>query len=297
MATKPIKFILNPYAGRWKARARQSELEAILKDLQIPYELIVTTQPGEGTTVAREASQDGYETVVAVGGDSTVSEVMNGLLQAAGDQPARILGIIPLGTANDLADMLDLPRDLRAACQRIIANKTRLIDVGRVNGHFFGNNSAIGLEPIVTLEAEKINFIQGSLRYITAALRAIMRNPTWHVEMKWDTGAYRGPISLISIGNSPRTGGSFWMTPNALLDDGKLDVVFAPPLSRLSLLWLLPATFTGRHIHHDAVVSLRVSSLEIKTDPTPLQADGEILGREVTHLQYSLIPQKLRVIV
>jgi diacylglycerol kinase (ATP) len=297
MEVKPIKFILNPYAGRWKTRDLQPALEAILQDLQIPYDITVTSEAGEGVTVAQEASENGHETVVAVGGDSTVSEVVNGLVRSAGDRPAGTLGILPTGTANDLAAMLNLPNDLRQACQRLAAGKTRLIDIGQVNGHFFDNNSAVGLEPVVTMEAEKINFIRGPFRYVVAALRSILKGPNWQAELTWNSGSYRGPISLISVGNSPRTGGSFWMTPNALLDDGRLDVVFAPALSRLKLLWLLPATFTGRHIHHDAVISLRVTSLDIKIDPTPLQADGEVLDQQATDIHYSILPQKLRVIV
>lgn len=297
MKSDSLKVILNPYAGRWKAKSYIEPLKETFERLGQDYDLVVTGAPGGGISAAREAAEAGFERIVAAGGDSTVSEVVNGLVQAAGSGQAGDLGIIPLGTANDLADMLEIPRDLQQACQKIVAGETRIIDVGQVNDHFFDNNSAVGLEPVVTIEAENISYIRGSLRYIVAALRAIAKQPAYQAQLTWDHGSYKGPVSIVSVGNSPRTGGSFWMTPNALLDDGKLDVVFAPPLGRLSLLRLLPMTFKGQHIHHKAVTSLQVTTLKITMDPTPLQADGEILDREAEQINYTIHPQKLRVIV
>ena len=295
--SKAIKLILNPYAGRWKAKENIERLQTMFAQLGQAVDLTVTEAPEQGIVVAKEAAEAGYEKVVACGGDSTISEVVNGLLQAARDEQAGDLGIIPLGTANDLADILEIPRDLKRACQKIVDGQTRVIDVARVNDRFFGNNSAVGLEPVVTVEAEKIQKIRGSIRYIVAALRAIAKGPSWNARIQWDGGSYEGPVVLVSVGNSPRTGGSFWMTPEALLDDGKLDFVFATPVSRLKLLRLLPMTFSGKHIGHSAVTYLQTTSLQITMDPTPLQADGEILSHEATEINFKILPAKLRVIV
>ncbi|MFQ5576964.1 MAG: diacylglycerol/lipid kinase family protein [Anaerolineae bacterium] len=297
MSLRRHKIILNPYAGRWKGRARIEPLKQALANQGLAFELVVTQTPGEGIGLARQAVEAGFEVVVAAGGDSTISEVVNGLAQAAGEGQAGTLGIVPLGTANDLADMLNLPRNLGLACQKLAAGNTRLIDLVQVNNHVFGNNSAVGLEPLVTLEAERINRIKGSLRYIVAALRAIWKRPVWQARIHWDSGSYQGPISLVSVGNSPRTGGAFWMTPAARLDDGLIDFVYAPSMGRLALLRLLPATFSGKHIHHKAVVYLKTTTLDITMDATPLQADGEIIDRRATRIEYRVIPHKLRVIV
>jgi diacylglycerol kinase (ATP) len=297
MMSKAVKLILNPYAGRWKAKAHIERLQKTFAKLGQEVDLTVTEAPGHGIVAAREAAQAGFEKVVACGGDSTVSEVINGLLQAAGDGQAGDLGIIPLGTANDLADMLEIPHDLTQACQKIIDGRTRVIDVARVNDRFFGNNSAVGLEPMVTVEAEKIQTIRGSIRYIVAALRAIAKGPSWEAHIQWEGGSYKGPVVLVSVGNSPRTGGAFWMTPQAVLDDGKLDFVFAAPMNRLQLLRLLPMTFSGKHVRHKAVVYLQTTALQITMDPTPLQADGEILDLEATQINFEILPAKLRVIV
>lgn len=292
-----MKIILNPYAGRWRAKTYIERLKSTFDQANVTYDLTVTQKPGEAIAIARGAAEAGIKKIVAVGGDGTIGEVVNGLIEAAGDDQAGDLGIIPLGTANDLADMLHLPRDLAAACQKIIAGKTKVIDVGLVNGRYFSNNSALGLEPVVTVGSEKITWVDGSIRYILAALQGIVQKPGWQAKMEWDRGSYEGPISLISVGNSPRTGGAFWMTPNAELDDGKLDVVFAPTLSRLQLLRLLPMTFQGKHIHHKAVTSLRVTHLKVTMEATPVQADGEVIDHQATKIDYTILPQKLRVIV
>lgn len=294
--TQPLKIILNPYAGRWKAKTQIEPLKTTLTRLGISFDLSITQKSGEGTTLAKKAIEDGFTVVVAAGGDSTISEVMNGLVQASGDDLAGTLGIIPLGTANDLAFGLNIPLDLTEACQRLMDGNTRVIDVCQVNDRYFDNNSAMGLEPTVTLEAERITRIKGTARYLAAALRAIWKRPSWYAHLKWDDGEYKGAIALVSVGNGARTGG-FFMTPNAKFDDGKFDFIFAPAMGRWKLLNLLPKTLNGSHIHHPDVTYIQTTHLTIETDASPFHADGEIISRRVKKLSYHILPQKLRVIV
>ncbi len=298
MGQRQIKVILNPYAGSWKPRQLVGSLIQQFAQCGIEVDLVMTQSPGEATELARAAVECGFQGIVVVGGDGTVSEVVNGLMQASTDE-AQIgpLGIIPLGTANDLADMLHLPRRLKDACQRIALGNLHLIDVCQVNDHFFVNNSAVGLEALVTRRSEDIRFIQGKLRYLVAAFLTIWSQPAWHAFIEWDTGTYRGPIAMVSVGNSPRTGGAFWLTPKAKLDDGKLDFVYAPALKRFSLLRLLPQALTGKHIDHNMVVYLQSKALKVTIEPTLAQADGELLAPDITHLEYRVWPQKLKVIV
>ncbi len=203
-----------------------------------------------------------------------------------------------MGTANDLADVLDLPRDVTAACQRIVAGNSRVIDVGTVNGQFFSNNSALGLEPVVTINHEQMRRVKGNLRYLLAALKSIIEAKPWQMHLVWDDGAYEGPVTLVSVGNSHRTGGLFYMTPHAVLDDGLLDIVYGEGLTRWQLFSLLPKTLTGDHIHHPMVRYVRSRSISITASPcTPIQADGEVIDRTATEINYSIIANKLRVIV
>lgn len=297
MANK-IKVILNPYGGRLPKEAKVALVEQALAQAGLDYHLELTARRGHGIELARQASQDGWPVVVAVGGDGMVNEVSNGLLQAAGEAEAGTLGIIPLGTGNDLAGMLQIPLDVNRACQCLAAGATRLIDVGEVNGHYFVNNSAVGLEPVVTEAHDQMRWVKGNLRYMLAALKTLATAKPWHMRLCWGDNSFEGPINLVSIGNSNRTGGMFYMTPKAQLDDGLLDFIYAARLNRWQLLRLLPKTLKGEHIRHPQVVYHKTTTLSITAfDPTLIQTDGEIMPGEATEIVYRLIPQKLRVIV
>lgn len=297
MADK-LKIILNPYGGRLPTAAKVTLVEQGLQQAGLDYHLEVTARRGHGIELARQSVCAGWPMVVAAGGDGMVSEVANGLLQAAGEAEAGILGIIPIGTANDLAEMLAIPLDAASACRRLAAGATRLIDVGMVNGHYFVNNSAVGLEPLVTVAHDRMRWVKGNLRYILAALQTLSGAKPWPMRLSWDASMFEGPINLVSIGNSNRTGGSFYMTPQAQLDDGLLDFLFASRLSKLQLLRLLPQTFTGGHITHPQVVYRQATALSITAfAPTLIQADGEIIADSATEINYQIIPKKLRVII
>ncbi len=293
------KIILNPYAGRWKAKAAIPDVERACRELDLDYELVVTEGPEHGIELAREALLAGYSPIIAAGGDGSISEVVNGMLAATnGQRPKVPLGIIPLGSADDLADQLGLPKDITAACRVILGGCERLIDLGRVNGRYFDNNSAVGLEPMVTVTQERMQRVKGTLRYIVAAVRTILAHRPWEMRLTWDGGEYEGKTTLVSVGNMRRTGGAFYMTPRAEPDDGLLDFVFAGGMGRLKLLRLLPTTFDGSHVERPEVHYARTTRLTIECDPpTPIQADGELFDRAATHITYEVIPAALRVLV
>jgi diacylglycerol kinase (ATP) len=292
------KIILNPYSGRWKAQAAIPHIERACREIGLDYDLVVTDGPGHGIELARNAALAGFSPIVCAGGDGSISEVVNGLMQAAGDGIAGPLGIIPLGSADDLADMLGLDKEIHAACQVIQAGYMRTIDVGWVNGRFFDNNSAIGLEPMVTLTQAAMARVKGTPRYILAALKAIARHRPWQAHLTWDDGEYEGPIALASVGNTRRTGGAFWMTPRAEMDDAYLDAVFARKMGRLRLLRLLPTTFDGSHVDQPEVTYIRMTHLTIECEPsTPIQADGEVFDSSATHIEYRILPGRLAVVV
>ena len=294
----PATVILNPYSNRWEAGRRAPELETRLTAANIDFIMQKTERPGHATELARKAVLTGNLPLVAVGGDGAISEVVNGLLQATPPDryPAGPVGLIPFGTANDLADVLGIPRDLEAAVQVIANGKTRRMDAGRVNGHFFGNNSAIGLEPMVTIENIRLTWLSGVIRYLVSAVITILKRPVWEAELKWDGGQYQGSISLVSVGNTHRTGGVFYMTPHASIDDGYLDFVFAPNLGRLRLFQLLPKTQNGTHIHAPEVQEQRTKKLTILTKaPTPIQADGELITTAASEIEYEIVPGALQV--
>ena len=294
----PATIILNPYANRWKAGESKPEIEAYFRNAGFDFVLYQTERPGHGTELARAAVKSGNLPLIAVGGDGTITEVVNGLMQATPPEkyPAGPIGFLPMGTANDLTDVLGIPRDMKVAMQLITSGQSRVIDMGTVNGHFFDNNSAIGLEPMVTIENIRLTRLKGVIRYLVAAVMTILKKVHWEAQLEWDDGTYNGSISLVSVGNTHRTGGVFYMTPSAKIDDGFLDFIYAPALSRLRLFQLLPKTYSGKHVDQPEIREHRTRRLTIRTKtPTPLQADGELISSGITEVTYEILPGALRV--
>jgi diacylglycerol kinase (ATP) len=294
-----IKVILNPYANRWRAGARVDEVRAALADAAVPLQpdIVLTERAGQAALLAETAVADGFDVIVAAGGDGTLSEVANGLLRAAGDGPTTPFGILPIGTANDFSDMVGFPRDLSEAAQIIAAGHTRQIDVGRVNDHFFINNCAVAMEPMITLENIRMKRLSGELRYMVALLRGLIKLKAWYMQVQWDDGGYDGPAYLLSVCNGPRTGG-FYMAPDASFDDGLFDFVFAPQVPKLTVVNILLKLFRKTHIFHPDVVYGRTRHLSISSSPgTPIHADGEIIAEAATQIEYEILPRKLTLLV
>lgn len=295
-------IILNPYSGRYTGRRRWPEAQAALDAAGFAYELARTERPGHARELARDAALAGYSPIIAAGGDGTVSEVVNGLADAAGtDLPLGPLGILPVGTANDIVDTLGIPRDLAAAARVLAHGNTRLMDLGEVNGRLFVNNSAIGLEPFVTLIQQRIRRIQGPPRYLLAALRGIIARPRWNMRLEWDHGSYAGPVTLVAVGNGPRSGGLFYMAPHADPFDGRLTFVYGFRSSRMQLLRLLPRTLrpgAGSYVELAGISEIHATWLRVQIDPlAPAHADGEVFAPTIGALEYRILPARLHVLV
>lgn len=296
------KVILNPYSNRWNAQARWPQAEAALKAAGVDFELAVSERPRHIVELAEQAAREGFSPVIAAGGDGTIGETVNGLARAAAAEEAPLgpMGILPMGSANDLATSLGLPIDLDGAAQVIAAGNVRTMDVGEVNGFYFANNSAMGLEPYVTLKQQRITWIKGVLRYLVAAVQGILDGPCWNVKLEWDDGQFEGPVSLVTIGNAPRTGG-FYMIPHADPFDGQLSFVHAYRKSRLQLLAMLPKTMKPEpdsYIHEAEVYSYHMTWLKIHSEsPTPAHTDGEIFSTGIQDLEYRLHAGRLKVLL
>lgn len=291
-----IKVILNPYSNRWRAQQRIPEVEQALKAAQIEYELAQTSKPHEGTSLAEAAVSEGFDGVVAAGGDGSINEVVNGLLRATADGPTMPFGVLPLGTANDFNVMAGLPGTIAEAARIIAQGETRQIDAVQVAGAFFINNSGLAMEPMVTIENIRMKRLSGEVRYFVALIKVIAKMKAWHMQVSWDDGQYEGPVYLLSVCNSPRTGG-FTMAPGAEIDDGRFDVVLAPEVPKLTLLNLLLRLMRGTHVQHDRVTFVRSTHLSVNSQPgTPLHTDGEVISESLSTVEYQMLPGKLTLL-
>lgn len=288
--------ILNPYAGRGRALRARPRVEQALKASNLDHTLAVTDGPGHATELARAALDRSADLVIAAGGDGTIGEVLNGMRVAGGSEIRAPLAVFPLGTANDLVTNLGLPVEIEQVLALIESDTRTRIDLGEVNGWLFANNSAIGLEPVVTLYNIRMTRVKGVLRYLIAALQAIASARQWAVELEWESGAYAGPISLVSVGNCPITGGMFRMAPAADPRDGRLTFVHAFAPSRLRMLRLLPKAIDGSYVDDPVAHQFHSSWLRIRSTPgTPLQVDGEIRGLDLVELDYRIHPHQLEL--
>ena len=296
------KVILNPYSARWRANERFPDVAVALKKAGVDFEVVRSEKPGHCMDLAEQAVKDDFSPIIAAGGDGTIGEVINGMEKATQDgEELPPFGIIPLGTANDLICNLGLPTDLDEMVRIIAAGKTRLMDLCAVNGRYFANNTALGLEPLVTVIQEDIGWLKGIPRYLYAALLAIYRGRSWQAEIKWDDGEYTGPISLVSIGNGARTGGLFYMTPHADPFDGEMTFSFGYVKSRLRMLSLLPLTMKsgkGNFVEKEDIQEINTKHLIIKlSESSPSHADGEIFNRELYEAEYQIFPDRLPILM
>jgi diacylglycerol kinase (ATP) len=233
-----------------------------------------------------------------------VGDAANGLMRAAqsttSTSPIPPLGILPTGSANDLVYALGLPTDLNEAAKVIAAGNIKAMDLGKLNDHYFVNNSAAGLEPSVTLKHERIHWIKGMARYLVAAVQAIMDKPEWNGTITWDDGEYHGKLSLISVGNGRRTGG-FFMTPHADPFDGKLTLAFGYRNTRLGLFQALPRAFNegkGSYVEMEGMYEVHSARVSIHLDkPSPAHTDGELFTAWIQEFEYEILPQCLKIIV
>lgn len=307
-----LKVILNPWARSGRAKKQMAEIGPALISAGIDYELVTLRQRGQAHKEAVSAAYDRYDAVVAAGGDGTINEVVSGLIAASGSNPTMPLGILPLGTANDFSDSVGIPRNLQAAAAIIAAGNCRLVDAGQVryaahesnfNGNsilqnrFFDNSCAVAMEPMVVLETRYSSRLPGNMRYLSAVIKSLRNLKAWNMQISWDSGAFEGPISLLSVANGPRTGGVFKVAPEARLDDGLFDLVFAPNLPIREILPLLPRFLSGSHLEHPKFYSCRTASIHILCDPgTPVHADGELITDDATTISYQILPGKIRLL-
>ena len=298
-----IKVLLNPYSNRWNSQRRWAEAESALRDAGVDFDLSVSEHADHLVDLATDAVEGGYSTLVIAGGDGSIGEVVNGAARVWDEKTSFPvdLGILPLGTANDLGDNIGIPRDLVAAAKVIANRKTRSMDLGKCNERYFLNNSGAGLEPYVTTKQEKIKWISGVPRYLLAAVQGIMDKPSWQARLEWDVDSYEGPLSLVSIGNGYRTGGIFFMTPHADPFDGKLTFMYAYRATRLELFQALPrAMKTGEDslVEMDGIHEVHCTRLNIHLDkPSPVHTDGELFDHWQTDLEYKIFPTAVQMLV
>jgi diacylglycerol kinase (ATP) len=296
--------IVNPHAGRRHVAEEIPELERTLRSRGLAYRLVRTQGRGDTTRFARAAAEGGARFVVAVGGDGTVNEVVNGLLREDGTpiSAGTVLGVVGAGSGCDFIRTFGLPGDVTRACHHLTGDNTYPLDVGRVRystatgeeTRFFVNVAEAGLGAAVAARAERMSPRLGQAKYFVGFWLTLPRFKLAEVRVQADRKTYEGPAYMIVVGNAQYYGGGMKISPRSYPGDGVLDVlVFKGPKS--DSFTFIPKIYRGEHIPHAHVEELRVRrELIVEADRAlPIEADGEILG--TTSARFDLVPQPLEM--
>jgi diacylglycerol kinase (ATP) len=278
--------ILNPAAYGERANRLRSRVESLARDCT----LYATAGPGQAESISRRAAAEGFEKIVAAGGDGTVNEVVNGLAGSAAT-----LGLLPIGTVNVFAMELGLPSHNLEMCWEIIQNdKTRLIDLPNANGKYFVQLAGVGLDAQAVKETSAVlkrNF--GPLSYLVSAAQIATRQPPRLFLESEDSALKEG--SLILVGNGRRYGGPFPFFKHAVIDDGLLDVVAFKQLGYLEIIKYLQDVFFSSEIRLPEVEYFQTRRLRVTSDQeVPVELDGELVGN--CPVEFQIRERTLRVL-
>lgn len=278
-------IILNPAARSERARQSIAKLQSLASNTVFK----LTEGPGDAEAQAERAVEQGYETIIAAGGDGTINEVVNGL-----DGAPVNLGLLPIGTINVFALELGIPFDLEKAWKVIRAGKVRTVDLASVNDHRFVQLSGIGLDAqIVQRTAWESKKALGPLSYLLTATQVVAEKPP-RLRVTWDSHSVEG--SFVLVGNGRFYGGPFQLFTEADLEDGLLDVCVFQKMNYIALMRYFRGVLFGVHTKFTDVKYFKTRALRVESDgPVPVEVDGELHG----HLpcEFSVSRKKLRVLV
>jgi len=304
MQKKKAKLIVNPNADLGRAWRLASDLRHIADEYG-GADWSGTVYPTHAIELALQAGEAGYEMVIAVGGDGTVHEVVNGLMQLPEDRRPR-LGVVPMGSGNDFAKAAGIEISPYEALRKVFTGKPRCLDIGRMVDdrgriEYWDNTLGLGFDATVTIRSRKLTYLRGFVMYFTAVLQTIILNhEAAKLKFESDQETWEELMLMLVVCNGPREGGGFLVAPEARPDDGIFHYAAVRKVSRPMMLRLLPEVMNGTHGRFRQVRMGQCKNLTVESDiPFILHTDGEIIygfGANVHKLSIEILPQALEVI-
>jgi len=300
-----ILVILNPWAGRGTAGRRQAELEAALQQAGAEYAIVTTHARGGATELAWQGVERGYERIVAVGGDGTINEVVNGIKGAEVGLGRRVpLGIIPLGTGSDFIKVLDgvEANDIAGGVRRAAGDRARTVDLGHAQvddgePRYFINAIGVGLDAQVAAESLKLTKLKGFAVYLVAILRALANYKAHPMHVEYDGTRLHRRLLFASIANGRCQGGGFWLTPDALIDDGLLDLCLVDKMRLDEIIRHIPKVIEGTHGRLRQVHMSRARTITVTSSaPIPVATDGEVLSTNARSVTIATRPGAIEIL-
>lgn len=298
------KVIVNPTSGYGFTGVRWPRIHRALLESGLSFDYARTEHRGHAMEIAEEAARSGYGMVVAVGGDGTVNEVVNGLMRS-GKTSEIMLGILNTGTGCDFARFLGISRNYRQSCQRLAHPRTIRADVGLVEcfesgrpvNRFFISAAGLGFDGMVVETAAKgPKFARGIVPYFFGVLRSLSAYHNVEIRLDLDGQRQDARICSVVIANGSYYGAGMHIAPGADLQDGLFEVLVIGDLSKLELVQAFPRAYLGTHVGHPKVRMKKASLVSVESDERILiQADGELVGEGPARFQ--ILPSALTIAI
>lgn len=284
------KLIVNPTSGQGASMKRLADIENLLRERGIAYEVKVADSPEEATRIASCAAQDVLEGVIAIGGDGTLFRIVNGMVNSSVP-----LLFVSCGTGNDFVRCLNLPADPLEALRLQLDSPVTRVDVGRMNDTCFLNVSGTGFDVDVLRQADRYKAKYAGLKPYLYGLYAALKQykPMTAMVSIDDEPESEAKFAIISIGNGRYFGGGMKAVPEARINDGLFDVIIVNPVCKLAVLPLLAFYITGKHVVIKLAKLRRCRKLTIRRPGMTLNLDGELIDADVA--RYELLPAALTV--
>jgi diacylglycerol kinase (ATP) len=305
--------ICNPISGSGRGQSRLSAVRRALDNAGVNYTFDVTRGRGDAVRLARSAVHAGCSAVIAIGGDGTLFEVVNGVMNPAefgtsmsGDNQVAV-GLVQAGRGSDFGRSVGVPSDVQAACARLLDGRTEQIDLGYVTflgfdgnerSRYFANAAGLGFDAEVTLRANAgPRIMGGTIPYLSSLIRTLGTYRNKQISVSLDGAEpWRARANSIVIANGQYFGGGMKIAPEASLSDGILDVTLLGDLGKIELVRNVPRVYDGSHVTHPKVKTFIARTIEVTSpDRVLLQADGEVLGTAPATFQ--IAPHVLRMII
>jgi YegS/Rv2252/BmrU family lipid kinase len=298
--------IVNPNAGNGKGKKDWNKISSFLKNHSISFEAIFTESRHEAIRLSSEGITAGFRKIISVGGDGTLNEIVNGIFNQNSCPTSDItLALIPVGTGNDWGRMFGIPLMYESAVKTISDGKKMLHDIGNISyyigdkqeSRYFINIAGLGFEAAVVKRTnnQKDKGRSNKAIYFYNLLMSLISYRNTEAELHIDGEVINSKVFSINVGNGRYCGGGMRQTPEALTDDGLLDITVINGMGKIEIIRNLQILYDGTILSHPKVDGYRTSRLQVMSaKPLFAEADGESLGH--TPVEFTVIPAAINII-
>lgn len=287
-----VLIIVNPVAGHGAGLRNIPKIKENLIKLGVEHDIAITSAPKEAITISRKAAKDGYRVIIAVGGDGTIHEIVNGIY---GTDVA--LAMIPVGSGNDYAVSNSIPKDIASACEIIKEDNRISTDVGDINGEKYVCIGGSGFDSEVNeLANTRTPLLRGPAKYLYSVYKTLIKFKAANFRITYDTNTIDIKAMMVAVANASQYGGGMKVCPDAKITDGLFDVFVVKEIPKLHFLKVFPKTYKGTHVTDPCIYIFRTDDVSLEADRDfAVYADGEYICR--LPARFKLTPQSLSVVV